>query len=151
MRPPAAKSNGWLTVFDAASSASQAAAARPMTVANGSVVSGAIEGSYLTYTGGSGLCVLFSTTGTAPALPLSFKISTVANRVILPDLALAAGYNVTATVNGIETTLTIVSGSAFHASAEGVLSLLVSSNGTVTQDTGSVIAPSDAVITITVE
>ena len=151
VRPPATKNNGWLTVFDAAASASQAAVARPLTVANGSVVSGAVEGSYLTYADGSGLCALFSTTGTVPGLPLSFKISTGANRLILPDLSLAAGYNVTASVNGIETTLTITSGTTFHASAEGVLSLLVSANGTASQDTGSVVAPSGAVITITVE
>ena len=151
IRPPATKNNGWLTVFDAAPSANLSAAARPMTVANGSVVSGAVEGSYLAYADGTGLCALFSTTGTAPALPLSFKVTTCANRVILPDLTPNAGYNVAAAVNGIETTLAVTSGSAFRASAEGVLSLLVSPSGTVSQDTGTIIVPSGAVITITVE
>jgi hypothetical protein len=126
VRPPASANNTWLTVFDAAASAAQAASAAPLTTANGGVTAGAIEGGYLTYADGSGLAALFSPTGAAPSLPLSFKIpSASANRIVLPDMSANASYNVTATTSGGTTTVQISAGSAFRASADGVLAVQI--------------------------
>lgn len=133
VHPPSVASNTWLTVFDAASRASQAATAAPLTVANGGIVSGAIEGGYLTYADGSGLAALFSTTGNSPALPLSFAIpAATLNRVVIPDLSPNTHYNVSATQASGRISIQVTSGTTFRSSAQGVLALQIDSSGAIT-------------------
>jgi hypothetical protein len=132
VHPPAVANNTWLTAFDASNSAAHAAVATPLTVANGGILSGVLEGGYLAYADGTGLATLFSTTGAAPALPLSFIIpATTRGRVVLPDLTPNAGYNVTATVTNNQVTIQVTAGTAFHASAQGVLAVQIDASGTV--------------------
>jgi hypothetical protein len=132
VHPPAVASNTWLTVFDASSRATQAATAAPLTLANGGIVNGTIEGTFLTYADGTGLAALFSTTGAAPTLPLSFAIpATARDRVVIPDLSPNVGYNVNATIVSGQITVQITAGTAFHASAQGVLALQIDAGGAI--------------------
>jgi hypothetical protein len=132
VHPPAVANNTWLTVFDAANSATKAAAAAPLTVATGGITGGAIEGGYLAYADGTGLAALFSTSGTAPALPLSFVIPTATlNRIVIPDLSPNASYNVSATLVSGQVAIQVTPGTGFRASAQGVLALQVDNTGVI--------------------
>jgi hypothetical protein len=130
VHPPALASNTWLTVFDAPSQASLAATATPLTVANSGILSGSIEGGYLTYADGTSLAALFSTTGTIPALPLSFAIpASTLNRIVIPDLSPSGSYNVSTTLAAGRLTIQITAGTTFRASAQGVLALQIDNTG----------------------
>jgi hypothetical protein len=132
VHPPAVANNTWLTVFDAANSAAKAATAASLTAANGGITAGAIEGGYLAYPDGTGLAAVFSTSGSAPALPLSFvtPVATL-NRIVIPDLTPNASFNVSAIFANGQVTIQVTAGTAFRASAQGVLALQVANTGAI--------------------
>jgi hypothetical protein len=131
---PAAANRLWLTVFDAAGSASQVSNASPLNVTSGAAVGVALRGS-----SGDGNVVVSGTAavGTAITGPLSYVVPSAASgstRHVITDLALSAGYTVSVTVSGSTHTISIVpaaSGGNRVSTANGVLSFSVSATGTI--------------------
>ena len=121
----AAASRLWMTVFDLSPTASQVAAATPVTVVSGSVV-----GAVLASAAGNSVTVFGTAAVGAPVTgTISYSVPAAQTRHVISDLTPSGTYSVTVTVSGGGHTVTVTSGGSLHASANGVLSFGVTAAG----------------------
>ncbi|MFK2930589.1 hypothetical protein ISP14_07270 [Dyella agri] len=126
--PATAVSQQWLTVFDLSTSSAAVAAAKPVTVNQGSIL-----GVQLAAADGSSVMVgSTGAAGTPMTGTIAYTVDNLAARHVITELAPSAGYTVAVATTGNQQTITVTPGGSTTSSANGVLSFTVS-GGTVQQ------------------
>ena len=121
----------WLTVFDASNSPAAAGSAAPLTLANGGVRAGDVEGTVISGVNGGNVAVLFSKSGAAVPGTVSIALPLAATYCLISDLPPGAGYAVSsALVNGA-VVLSVAPGGSFTTTSQGSLSFSLDNTGTV--------------------
>jgi hypothetical protein len=121
----------WLTVFDASASASAVALASRLTAADGNA-SANVTGALLRSSPSHAALFGSGPAGSTISGAVTFTVPAAQTRVVLADLAPDADYSATASAAGGQLTVTVQPGAGFTTSANGVLYVDVSPEGTVT-------------------
>ncbi len=127
-------SNRWLTVFDAADSATNVWKVSPFTSASGNVVSGNIEGVYLTpASSGTNTVVLFNTTASDLGGSVTLHAPATNTVYLVNGFVPSSAHSIDVTTASGQHTIQINSGTGFTVSVMGSLYFRINSAGNVSQ------------------
>jgi hypothetical protein len=128
-------SNRWLTVFDASDTATNVCKVSPFTAASGNVVTGNVEGAYLTPPSASGtnIVVLFNTTASDLSGSLTLHSTATNTLYLLNGFVPASSHAISVTTASGQHTIQIGAGPGLTASAVGSLYFRIDGTGTVSQ------------------
>jgi hypothetical protein len=117
----------WITVFDLAPTASQVAAATPVTVTGGAAV-----GTLLASSAGNNVMIGGTApVGTAISGAISYTVPAAQTRHVVTDLTPSTGYTVSVAVSGSNHVVTVAPGGSTQSSANGSLTFAVTPAGAV--------------------
>jgi hypothetical protein len=127
--------NRWLTVFDATDASTNVCRVSPFTVASGNVVSGNLEGAYITCPGttGTNAAVLFNTTASDISGSVTLHAPATNALYLLNGFVPSSTHSISVTTASGQQTIQINSGSGFTASTVGSLYFRIDAAGGVTQ------------------
>jgi hypothetical protein len=131
----ASTTNRWLTVFDASDAATNVYKVSPFTAASSNVLSGSVEGAYMTAPGTSGtnVVVLFNTTVADLSGSLSIRAPATNTVYLVNGFVPASSHAINVTTASGQHTIQINSNSGITASAVGSLYFRIDAAGTVRQ------------------